>query len=189
MPVARAAFFATRLSPAPVLRIVRFAAFTTFFFVLDFLRLAILFPPIRYLVGPSPRLWIRVWSCRDGPGLVRLLSPVLRVVETTGSHRHTHTALAATQRVCAVTCSDCYRCDYPDAGTTSRSRRVAAPLCGARRRSDPIAVDCKSIILRIAPARRRGTKASPRQEVHGRESGSPSRLLASNRIEAQSELS
>jgi hypothetical protein len=131
MPVARAAFFATRLSPAPVLRIVRFAAFTTFFFVLDFLRLAILFPPIRYLVGPSPRLWIRVWSCRDGPGLVRLLSPVLRVVETTGSHRHTHTALAATQRVCAVTCSDCYRCDYPDAGTTSRSRRVAAPLCGA----------------------------------------------------------
>jgi hypothetical protein len=130
MPVARAAFFATRLSPAPVLRIVRFAAFTTFF-VLDFLRLAILFPPVRYLVGPSPRLWIRVWSCRDGAGLVRLLSPVLRVVETTGSHRHTHTALAATQRVCAVTCSDCYRCDYPDAGTTSRSRRVAAPLCGA----------------------------------------------------------
>jgi hypothetical protein len=123
MPVARAAFFATRLSPAPVLRIVRFAAFTTFF-VLDFLRLAILFPPIRYLVGPSPRL-------RDGPGLVRLLSPVLRVVETTGSHPHTHTALAATQRVCAVTCSHCYRYDYPDAGTTSRSRRVAAPLCGA----------------------------------------------------------
>ena len=61
MPVARAAFFATRLSPAPVLRIVRFAAFTTFF-VLDFLRLAILFPPVRYLVGPSPRLWIRIWK-------------------------------------------------------------------------------------------------------------------------------
>jgi hypothetical protein len=57
MPVARAAFFATRLSPAPVLRIVRFAVFTTFF-VLDFLRLAILFPPVPYLVGPSPRLWI-----------------------------------------------------------------------------------------------------------------------------------
>jgi hypothetical protein len=130
MPVARAAFFATRLSPAPVLRIVRFAAFTTFF-VLDFLRLAILFPPVRYLVGPSPRLWIRVWSCRDGAGLVRLLSPVLRVVETTGSHRHTHTALAATQRVCAVTCSDCYRWDYPDAGTTSRSRRVATPLAAS----------------------------------------------------------
>ena len=54
MPVARAAFFATRLSPAPVLRIVRFADFTTFV-VLDFLRLAILFPPVRYLVGPSPR--------------------------------------------------------------------------------------------------------------------------------------
>ena len=61
MPVARAAFFATRFSPAPVLRIVRFAAFTTFF-VLDFLRLAILFPPVRYLVGPSPRLWIRIWK-------------------------------------------------------------------------------------------------------------------------------
>jgi hypothetical protein len=44
MPVARAAFFATRLSPAPVLRIVCFADFTTFV-VLDFLRLAILFPP------------------------------------------------------------------------------------------------------------------------------------------------
>ena len=61
MPVARAAFFATRLSPAPVLRIVRFADFTTFV-VLDFLRLAILFPPVRYLVGPSPRLWIRIWK-------------------------------------------------------------------------------------------------------------------------------
>jgi hypothetical protein len=54
MPVARAAFFATRLSPVPVFRIVRFADFTTFV-VLDFLRLAILFPPVRYLVGPSPR--------------------------------------------------------------------------------------------------------------------------------------
>ena len=54
MPVARAAFFATRLSPAPVLRIVRFADFTTFL-VLDFLRLAILFPPVRYRLGPSPR--------------------------------------------------------------------------------------------------------------------------------------
>ena len=129
MPVARAAFFATRLSPAPVLRIVRFAAFTTFF-VLDFLRLAILFPPVRCLVGPSPRLWIRIWKLSRW-GLVRLLSPVLRVVETTGSHRQTHTALAATQRVCAVTCSDCYRCDYPDVGTTSRSRRLAAPFCGA----------------------------------------------------------
>ena len=159
MPVARAAFFATRLSPAPVLRRVRFADFTTFV-VLDFLRLAILFPPVRYLVGPSPRLWIRVWSCRDGAGLVRLLSPVLRVVETTGSHRHTHTALAATQRVCAVTCSDCYRCDYPDAGTTSRSRRLAAPFCGAF----GAVTQSRSIanrLLRIAPARRRGTKASP----------------------------
>jgi hypothetical protein len=56
MPVARAAFFATRLSPAPVLRIVRFADFTTFVVLdFDFLRLAILFPPVRYLVGPSPR--------------------------------------------------------------------------------------------------------------------------------------
>jgi hypothetical protein len=54
MPVVRAAFFVTRLSPAPVFRIVRFADFTTFV-VLDFLRLAILFPPVRYLVGPSPR--------------------------------------------------------------------------------------------------------------------------------------
>jgi hypothetical protein len=99
MPVARAAFFATRLNPAPVLRIVRFADFTTFV-VLDFLRLAILFPPVRYLVGSSPRP-------RSGAGLVRLLSPVLRVVEMTGSHGHTHTAPAATQRVCAVTCSDC----------------------------------------------------------------------------------
>ena len=123
MPVARAAFFATRLSPAPVLRIVRFADFTTFV-VLDFLRLAILFPPVRYLVGPSPRplceavivrsnphhhgFGFRVWKqSRNGTGLVRLLSPVLRVVEMTGSHRHTHTAPAATQRVCAVTCSDC----------------------------------------------------------------------------------
>ena len=90
-----------------------------------------LFPPVRYLVGPSPRLGLGFGSCRDGAGLVRLLSPVLRVVETTGSHRHTHTALDATQRVCAVTCSDCYRCDYPDVGTTSRSRRLAAPFCGA----------------------------------------------------------
>jgi hypothetical protein len=54
MPVVRAAYFATRLSPAPVFRIVRFADFTTFV-VLDFLRLAILFPPVRYLVGSSPR--------------------------------------------------------------------------------------------------------------------------------------
>jgi hypothetical protein len=53
-PVARAAFFATRLTPAPVLRRLRFADFTTFV-VLDFLRLAILFPPVRYLIGPSPR--------------------------------------------------------------------------------------------------------------------------------------
>ena len=141
MPVARAAFFATRLSPAPVLRIVRFAAFTTFF-VLDFLRLAILFPPVRYLVGPSPRplreavivrsnphhhgFGFRIWKLsRNGTGLVRLLSPVLRVVEMTGSHRHTHTALAATQRVCAVTCSDCYRCDYPDVVLPREAARVA----------------------------------------------------------------
>ena len=45
MPVARAAFFATRLSPAPVLRTVRLADFTIFV-VFDFLRLAILFPPV-----------------------------------------------------------------------------------------------------------------------------------------------
>jgi len=82
MPVARAAFFATRLSPAPVLRIVRFAAFTTFF-VLDFLRLAILFPPVRYLVGPSFGFGLGFGSCRDGAGLVRLLSPVLRVIAST----------------------------------------------------------------------------------------------------------
>jgi hypothetical protein len=83
MPVARAAFFATRLSPAPVLRIVRFADFTTFV-VLDFLRLAIVFPPVRYLVG----LW-KLSS--NGAGLVRLLSPVLRVVEMTGCHSsHPH---------------------------------------------------------------------------------------------------
>jgi hypothetical protein len=102
MPVARAAFFATRLSPAPVLRIVRFADFTTFV-VLDFLRLAILFPPVRYLVGPSPRplceavivrsnphhhgFGFRVWKqSRNGTGLVRL-SPVLRAVEMTGRGR------------------------------------------------------------------------------------------------------
>ena len=60
-PVARAAFFATRLTPAPVLRRVRFADLTNFVvldflrLVLDFLRLAILFPPVRYLIGPSPR--------------------------------------------------------------------------------------------------------------------------------------
>jgi hypothetical protein len=54
MPVARAAFFATRLTLAPVLRRVRFADFKTFV-VLDFLRLAILSPPVRYLIGPSPR--------------------------------------------------------------------------------------------------------------------------------------
>jgi hypothetical protein len=48
-----------------------------------------------------------------------LLSPVLRVVEMTGSHRHTHTAPAATQRVCAVTCSDG---DYPDVGCPARRR-------------------------------------------------------------------
>jgi hypothetical protein len=127
MPVARAAFFVTRLSPAPVLRIVRFADFTTFV-VLDFLRLAILFPPVRYLVGPSPPRSVIVrsnphhhgfgfgfWNLsRNGTGLVRWLSPVLRVVEMTGSHRHTHTAPTATQRVCAVTCSDCYRAAYPD---------------------------------------------------------------------------
>jgi hypothetical protein len=138
MPVARAAFFATRLSPAPVLRIVCFADFTTFV-VLDFLRLAILFPPVRYLVGPSPRplceavivrsnphhhgFGFRVWKqSRNGTGLVRLLSPVLRAVEMTGSHRHTHTAPAATQRVCAVNCSDCYR---------RLSGRSAAPGGGA----------------------------------------------------------
>jgi hypothetical protein len=107
IPVARAAFFATRLSPAPVLRIVRFADFTTFV-VLDFLRLAIVFPPVRYLVGPSPRplceavivrsnphhhgFGFRIWKLSsNGAGLVRLLSPVLWVVEMTGSHSsHPH---------------------------------------------------------------------------------------------------
>jgi hypothetical protein len=153
MPVVRAAFFATRLSPAPVFRIVRFADFTTFV-VLDFLRLAILFPPVRYLVGPSPRplchsphqsassrLWIRIWKLsRNGTGLVRLLSPVLRVVEMTGSHRHTHTAPTATQRVCAVTCSDCYRAPIVrgiakrfgvNPGTMQRISRLFAESVGA----------------------------------------------------------
>jgi hypothetical protein len=110
MPVARAAFFATRLSPVPVLRIVRFADFTTFV-VLDFLRLAILFPPVRYLVGLARARSIIVRSSfrfgiwklsRNGTGLVRLLSPVLRVVEMTGSHRHSHTAPH-----CKATCMCC----------------------------------------------------------------------------------
>jgi hypothetical protein len=43
MPVAWAAFFATRLSPAPVLRTVPFADFIAFA-VLDFLRFAIFVP-------------------------------------------------------------------------------------------------------------------------------------------------
>jgi hypothetical protein len=43
-PVARAAFFATRLRPAPVFRTALFADFTAFA-VLDFLRFAIFVPP------------------------------------------------------------------------------------------------------------------------------------------------
>ena len=66
MPVARAAFFATRLAPAPVLRRVRFADFTTFV-VLDFLRLAILFPPVRHLIGPSPRPLCEAVIVRSNP--------------------------------------------------------------------------------------------------------------------------
>ena len=90
MPVVRAAFFATRLSPASVFRIVRFVDFTTFV-VLDFLRLAILFPPVRYfsalararsvIVRTNPHHYgfgLRIWKLsRNGTGLVRLLSPVL----------------------------------------------------------------------------------------------------------------
>jgi hypothetical protein len=77
-PVARAAFFATRLTPAPVFRRVRFADFTNFVvldflrLVLDFLRLAILFPPVRYLLGPSPRPLCEA------------------VIEMIGRHRLTH---------------------------------------------------------------------------------------------------
>jgi hypothetical protein len=44
-PVARAAFFATRLMPAPVFRTALFADFIAFA-VLDFLRFAIFAPPI-----------------------------------------------------------------------------------------------------------------------------------------------
>jgi hypothetical protein len=72
MPVARAAFFATRLSPAPVLRIVRFAAFTTFF-VLDFLRLAILFLLFATSSALARGFGLGFGSCRDGAGLVRPL--------------------------------------------------------------------------------------------------------------------
>jgi hypothetical protein len=65
----------------------------------------------------------RIWKLsRNGTGLVSLLSPVLRVVEMTGSHRHTHPAPAATQRVCAVTCSDG---DYPDVVLPREAVRVA----------------------------------------------------------------
>ena len=47
-PVARAAFFATRLSPAPVFRAALFADLTAFV-VLDFLRLAF------FMIPPVPR--------------------------------------------------------------------------------------------------------------------------------------
>ena len=50
MPVARAAFFSTRLSPAPVLRTVPFAALIAFV-ILDFLRLAFfIIPPVSSFV-------------------------------------------------------------------------------------------------------------------------------------------
>ena len=92
MPVARAAFFATRLSPAPVLRTVRLADFTIFV-VFDFLRLAILFPPSLSAHG------FRIWNLtRNGAGVVHSSSPVLRAVEMTGTHHHLHCAC------CDATC-------------------------------------------------------------------------------------
>jgi hypothetical protein len=49
-PVARAAFFATRFMPAPVLRTALFADFMAFA-VLDFLRFAILYLPVLSLLS------------------------------------------------------------------------------------------------------------------------------------------
>jgi hypothetical protein len=72
-------------------------------------------------------LIIRDVNANPSKGFLRIhrlpsIHSAVWVVEMTGSHRHTHTAPAATQRVCAVTCSDCYRCD---------SGRSAAPRGGA----------------------------------------------------------
>jgi hypothetical protein len=209
MPVARAAFFATRLSPAPVLRIVRFAAFTTFF-VLDFLRLAILFPPVRYLVGPSPRLWIRIWKLSRWRGPRPLVVASASGRETIGRHRHTQNC---TRCNATCMCRDLFRplpvrlsgrrhhvalAGLPHrsaahGGAVTRSRSIANRLYSGSRllggggpkrarlrqnRSDDLPYFRNHIPI-----------AAESQEVHGRESGRTSRLLASNRIEAQSELS
>ena len=57
-PVARAAFFATRLRPAPVFRTALFADFTAFA-VLDFLRFAIFVPPVSRFVQLGSYLHLR----------------------------------------------------------------------------------------------------------------------------------
>jgi hypothetical protein len=57
-PVARAAFFATRLMPAPVFRTALFADFIAFA-VLDFLRFAIFVPPDSRFVQLGPFLHLR----------------------------------------------------------------------------------------------------------------------------------
>jgi hypothetical protein len=57
-PVARAAFFATRLRPAPVFRTALFADFIAFA-VLDFLRFAIFVPPDSRFVQLGPFLHLR----------------------------------------------------------------------------------------------------------------------------------
>jgi hypothetical protein len=129
-----------RFSPAPVLRIVRFAAFTTFF-VLDFLRLAILFPTVRYLVGPSPRFWIRIAvamarassaCCRQCFGSLK--RPAVIVTPTLHSLQRNNM------------CCDLFRL-LPVRLSGRRHHVALAPACRIvlrrRRRSDPIAVDCK----------------------------------------------
>ena len=57
-PVARAAFFATRLRPAPVFRTALFADFIAFA-VLDFLRFAIFVPPVSRFVQLGSYLHLR----------------------------------------------------------------------------------------------------------------------------------
>ena len=64
MPVARAAFFATRLSPAPVLRTVPFASLIAFV-ILDFLRLAL------FIINGITRMFDDVDLCQFGYRKVR----------------------------------------------------------------------------------------------------------------------